>query len=286
MVRPIYRFAPSPNGRLHLGHAYSALLNEQRARESGGQLLLRLENIDVLRCTAEFCQQAIEDLQWLGIDFEPRVRFQNRHTADYLEALQRLREMGLIYGCACSRSDRLKKGSSAAQDPDGQPLYEGTCRGKTLSGPNLAYRLDVAKALKLVTGPLEFLEGDVTHQINPTIWGDVILGRRDIGVSYHIAVVVDDALQGVTHVVRGADLKQATAIHRLLQNLLGLPVPHYEHHDLINDQTGRKLAKSKSDMSLSEMREQGTTPSDIRHMLGFASDIQKSETMPLRSQSP
>jgi len=269
MVRPIYRFAPSPNGRLHLGHAYSALLNEQGARESGGRLLLRLENIDVLRCTAEFCQQAIEDLQWLGINFEPRIRFQNRHTADYLKALQRLREMGLIYGCACSRSERLKEASSAAQDPDGQPLYEGTCRNKNLSGPNLAYRLDVEKALKLATGSLEFFEGGIKHEINPTIWGDVILGRRDIGVSYHIAVIVDDSLQGVTHVVRGADLKQTTAIHRLLQNLLGLQVPQYEHHDLIKDQTGRKLAKSKSDMSLAEMRDQGATAKDIRHMLGF-----------------
>jgi glutamyl-Q tRNA(Asp) synthetase len=271
MVQPIYRFAPSPNGRLHLGHAYSALQNEQRARQSGGRLLLRLEDIDVVRCTAEFCQCAIEDLQWLGIQFEPDIRVQSRHRANYEQALERLRRMGLLYGCDCSRTDREKAMAATGADPDGQPFYAGTCRERNLSGPDLAQRLDMEKALKLMRAPLAIFDNGIERLVNPEIWGDVILGRRDIGISYHVAVVVDDALQGVTHVVRGADLRHATAIHRLLQALLDLPAPQYEHHDLIRDQTGRKLAKSKSDTSLAELREQGATPYDIRRMLGFAS---------------
>ncbi len=231
--------------------------------------MLRLEDIDVSRCTAEFCQQAIEDLNWLGINFEPKIRFQNRHRPLYLEALDRLRKMGLLYGCNCSRSDRARSFEQSEHDPDGQPLYAGTCRHKNLAGLNLAFRLDVNKALSATNVPLTFVDNGTEKSIDPLIWGDVILGRRDIGVSYHIAVVVDDALQGVTNVIRGADLRQATAIHRLLQALLKLPVPVYEHHDLIKDQTGRKLAKSKGDTSLAEMRALGATPQDIRNMLGF-----------------
>ncbi len=269
MARPIYRFAPSPNGRLHLGHAYSALLNEKRAQENGGLLLLRLEDIDTLRCTAEFCQQAIEDLSWLGIGFEPNIRFQNRHRYLYQEALQRLRKLGMLYGCKCSRSDRERESQSLGFDPDHQPIYSGKCRGLNLSGPGLAYRLDMTKALLRVNLPLSYQEQDTICEVDPSVWGDVILGRRDIGVSYHIAVVIDDALQGVTHVIRGADLRPSTSIHRLLQALLGLPAPAYEHHPLILHETGRKLSKSQADKTLADLRKDGATPSDIRQLLGF-----------------
>lgn len=258
MSQHVFRFAPSPNGRLHLGHAYSALLNEKMAREARGRLLLRLEDIDTTRCTDALVQACVDDLDWLGIAFEPHPRRQSRHMQDYRKALDQLQAMGLLYPCTCTRSD-LARLKDRPRDPDGQPLYDGHCRIHGTGTSPAALRLDMAKATALA-GPL---------QRDPSIWGDVILARKDIGTSYHISVVVDDALQGVTHVVRGKDLEHATSIHLLLQALLGLPHPAYHHHDLIRHETGRKLAKSAADTSLAELRQQGATPGDIRRLLGF-----------------
>jgi glutamyl-Q tRNA(Asp) synthetase len=258
MSPPVFRFAPSPNGRLHLGHAYSALLNEQMALKAGGRLLLRLEDIDAVRCTEALVQACVEDLAGLGITFEPNPRRQSEHMANYKEALGKLRALGLLYPCACTRTD-LTRLQGRPQDPDGQPLYDGKCH---IHGPRTgpaALRLDMVRALALA-GPLEH---------DPSNWGDIILSRKDIGTSYHLSVVVDDALQDVNHVVRGKDLEQATSIHLLLQKLMGLPHPAYHHHDLIQHQTGRKLAKSASDTSLADLRRQGMTPTDIRKLLGF-----------------
>ncbi|MBG1233736.1 tRNA glutamyl-Q(34) synthetase GluQRS [Aestuariivirga litoralis] len=252
MNPPVFRFAPSPNGRLHLGHAYSALLNEKLAREAGGTLLLRIEDIDTTRCTETLVQHCIDDLAWLGIAFEPNPRRQSQHMDDYRAALAKLDAMGLLYPCTCTRSD-LARLKDAPRDPDGQPLYDGHCRMHGQGTGPAALRLDVAK----------------TGASAASIWGDVILARKDIGTSYHLSVVVDDALQGATHVVRGADMEQATSIHLLLQTLLGLPHPIYQHHDLIRHQTGRKLSKSAEDRSLADMRAEGATPQDVRKLLGF-----------------
>lgn len=258
MSEPIFRFAPSPNGRLHLGHAYSALLNEKMARKAGGRLLLRLEDIDTIRCTEPLVQACMDDLNWLGIAFESNPRRQSEHMDDYQTALSRLDAMGLLYSCTCTRSE-LAGLKDRPVDPDGQPLYDGRCK---LHGPGhgpAALRLDMAKAIALA-GPLER---------DPSIWGDVILARKDIGTSYHLSVVVDDTLQGVTNVVRGMDMEQATGIQLLLQKLLGLPSPIYFHHDLIRHETGRKLSKSAVDRSLSDMRAGGASPAHVRALLGF-----------------
>lgn len=241
-----------------MGHAYSALLNEKMSRERGGRLLLRLEDIDTIRCTDALAQACIEDVSWLGISFEPSPRRQSEHMADFRAALSRLDTMGLLYPCACTRSE-LARLKDRPTDPDGQHLYDGHCRLHGSDHGPAALRLDMAKAIALA-GPLDR---------DPSIWGDVILARKDIGTSYHVSVVVDDALQGITHVVRGADMEQATAIHLLLQKLLGLPHPNYFHHELIRHETGRKLSKSALDRSLAEMRKDGATPEDVRKLLGF-----------------
>ena len=250
MNRPVFRFAPSPNGELHLGHAYSALLNAQLARAAGGRFLVRIEDIDQARCIPALAAHALADLAWLGLTWEEPVRFQSAHLRAYHAALDRLRAMGLLYPCNCSRSTITAKANGAC-DPEGQPLYPGTCKHHPPSAGPLAWRIDMAKA----GGPMD--------------WGDVVLGRRDIGVSYHIAVVVDDALQGVTHVVRGKDLENATPIHHMLQRLLGLATPCYRHHDLITDAKGRKLAKSEGARPLRILREQGVTAKALRAELGF-----------------
>lgn len=279
---PVFRFAPSPNGRLHLGHAYSALENQRLAARFGGELLLRIEDIDLGRCRPEFEQGIHEDLAWLGIGFAPQVRRQSRHFDEYCQALGRLEAMGLIYPCFCSRQEvkeavrqrEAEAGTSWPRDPDGAPLYLGTCRGLSAAEPHVL-RLAMDRALAAV--PSESLsywlfdesgaERDVS--VDPARWGDVVLARKDVPTSYHLSVVVDDALQGVSHVVRGKDLEAATDIHVLLQHLLGLPTPRYHFHRLLSDETGQKLAKSRLSQSLADLRVQGATPGTIRRQLGF-----------------
>ncbi|MEC9463200.1 MAG: tRNA glutamyl-Q(34) synthetase GluQRS [Pseudomonadota bacterium] len=285
---PVFRFAPSPNGRLHLGHAFSALLNADMARKQGGRLLLRIEDIDLTRCTPELEQAVIEDLTWLGTPFERPVRRQSEHFALYREALDRLKVMGLVYPAFLTRGEvkaRVsafeREGGLWPRDPDGAPLYpteerelwEGEREEKLVTTDRHAWRLDMEKALSLVAKPLTWQEtGDGPRgeiEADPAAWGDVVLWRSDAPSSYHLAVTVDDAAQGVTHVVRGLDLFYATAVHRLLQELLGLTAPVYHHHRLIPGPDGRKLSKSLGDTALSALRAEGKTPSDIRAMVGI-----------------
>ena len=272
MQPPVFRFAPSPNGRLHLGHAYSALLNEKMAREMGGRLLLRIEDIDRDRCTSENISAAIADLAWLGIRFEEPVMQQSRRMAAYREAIARLMEMNLLYVCTCTRKELAgfaDANPQAPRDPEGQPLYPGTCRRIAhMFTADSALRLRMSAALSLA-GDVSWREKGVRRKADPACWGDVIIARKGIGTSYHLSVVVDDAAQQVSHIVRGEDLLEQTAIHRLLQTLLGLAEPDYHHHGLIRHDTGRKLAKSKGDESLDGLRAEGATPQDIRQRLGF-----------------
>jgi glutamyl-Q tRNA(Asp) synthetase len=256
--QPVFRFAPSPNGRLHLGHAYSALLNERMAKESNGRFLLRIEDTDEMRCTPKLTQGVFEDLRWLGLTWEDPVRVQRENFDDYEHALQKLWEMDAIYPCFCSRKVAADAALST-KDPDGQPHYGGTCR--TQSRENAERRM---------------AKGDMfgwrlkTDGTDAAIWGDVMIAKRHVGSSYHIAVVVDDALQGITHVVRGKDLEAATGIHKQLQQRLGLRTPDYLHHELIKDDVGQKLSKSFKSRSLQSLREEGVTPQQIRQHLGFA----------------
>jgi glutamyl-Q tRNA(Asp) synthetase len=270
MTQPVFRFAPSPNGKLHLGHAYSALLNEKLAYEHKGRLLLRMEDIDTERCRSEFLRAAEEDLAWLGITFEKPVRVQSQHMDDYRAALAKLQDINLLYPCNCTRTT-LQPRPDELTEPDGTPLYAQTCRTKNLQrGPRTALRLKMDQAIARLTEPLCKNENNGHWLVDPSQWGDVILARKDIGTSYHLSVVVDDALQNITHIVRGKDMQAATSIHRLLQEILGLPHPHYHHHDLITDKAGRKLSKSQHDTSLSDLRNAGQTAKQIRQMLGFA----------------
>ncbi len=261
----VFRFAPSPNGHLHVGHVRSALLNQKLARECGGRLLLRIEDIDFTRCTLELAQDCIEDLEWIGFDFETPVRFQSEHMNDYHAALQKLETMGILYRCSCSRTEL--KSHDGLHDPEGLVLYPGTCRvhGARHDQP-FALRLDMTKALNIV-GRFSWIEKGTRVDAHPSRWGDVILGRKDIGVSYHIAVVVDDALQGVTDVVRGRDLYEATSIHRLLQMLLGLPEPNYHHHDLVTTDDGEKLSKSKQHPSIRALRNRGLSRAGVQQLV-------------------
>lgn len=292
--RPVFRFAPSPNGELHLGHAYSALYTARAAREAGGRFLLRIEDIDLLRARREFAERIFEDLAWLGLEWEQPVRRQSAHFAEYAAALERLRQEGLVYPCFATRRqirDSIAGKPGHPRDPEGSPLYPGL--SKSLSeaeraallaeGRPHAFRLDMDKACRrareIAGGPLEFLEEGAGPggergrlAVRPGLWGDVIVARKDIGTSYHLAVVVDDARQGVTHVSRGQDLFHATHIHRLLQVLLGLPAPVYRHHALIREgESGRKLSKSARDRSLRALRESGVAAAEIRRTLGFGS---------------
>lgn len=288
---PVLRFAPSPNGRLHLGHAYSALTNERLASRLCGKLLLRIEDIDLARCRPEFEQGILEDLAWLGIGFAPEVRRQSRHFDDYRQALVRLDAMGLVYPCFCSRQEakeavrrrEAETGAPWPRDPDGAPLYPGTCRAlsepeaqcRRAAGEPHVLRLAMDRTLARLAGAAlsyRLLDGtgaDSEIAVDPARWGDVVLARKDVPTSYHLSVVVDDALQGVSHVVRGKDLEAATDIHVLLQRLLGLPTPRYHFHRLLSDKTGQKLAKSRLSQSLAELRAQGTSPDAIRRQLGF-----------------
>lgn len=291
MTRPIFRFAPSPNGDLHLGHAYSALLNARLAMETGGRLLLRIEDIDVARCTPEFEEGIYRDLAWLGIEWEEPVRRQSDHFADYAEALDRLVDAGLAYPSFMSRGEARAliveaeaAGREWPRDPDGVPLFPtverrlspSERRARIDDGEPFAWRLDIDAALAHAPKPLLWDEqgsgpAGETGRIaaNPAAWGDVVIARKEVPTSYHLAVVVDDALQGVTHVVRGRDLFHATGIQRLLQELLGLSAPVYLHHDLVLGDDGRKLSKSKRDTGLAALRAAGLTPADIARMVGL-----------------
>ncbi len=277
--RPVYRFAPTPNGRLHLGHAYSALINAESAERSVGRLLLRMEDLDRSRCKAEYETDALDDLAWLGVNTEPVIRRQSEHASDYAAAYCELEARGLLYSCFCSR-DEIERASAATglgRDPDGAPLYPGTCRAKREALPHRVaptLRLDMARALALAPSELfwrEFGEGDVEHRqrADAAAWGDAALKRRGAPATYHLAVVVDDALQGVTDVTRGRDLFAATGLHRLLQELLKLPSPRYRHHRLVLDAAGEKMSKSASSTPLFSLRERGVSAGDIREALGF-----------------
>lgn len=275
----ITRFAPSPTGLLHLGHAHSALFAWNAARASGGQFLLRIEDIDIGRSRPEFESALMEDLAWLGLSWPLPVRRQSEHLADYRAALDRLQAQGLLYPCFCTRrdiADEIARAGAAPQGPDG-PIYPGICRHLSVeerarriaAGEAYALRLDIAKA-KAAAGPLQWHDrgrGDIVAM--PELFGDVVLARKDIATSYHLSVTVDDALQGVTLVTRGEDLFAATHIHRLLQALLDLPLPYYHHHGLIADESGRRLAKRDDARSLRSLKEAGHSAGEIRAMAGF-----------------
>jgi glutamyl-Q tRNA(Asp) synthetase len=291
MSAPVLRFAPSPNGYLHLGHAYSALINAAMAREAGGRFLLRIEDIDTTRCRPEYEAAIFEDLHWLGLSWEDPVRRQSRHLAAYAEALAQLSARGLVYPSFESRAEIAAlvaaRDASASWpcDPDGAPLYPGTAKALTpaerkrrmAAGEPYALRLDMAAALDATTGvAITWREtgagprGESGLIVgDPREWGDVVLARKDIRTSYHLSVVVDDALQGITHVVRGHDLFASTGLHRLLQILLVLPQPIYHHHRLILDAEGRKLSKSTRATGLRELRAGGAAPADILSMIGL-----------------
>jgi len=275
----VTRFAPSPTGRLHLGHAYSALLAHDFARERDGTFLLRIEDIDPGRCRPEFERSLMEDLAWLGLTWPEPVRRQSDHLDDYCAALDRLGGIGVTYPCFCTRreiEDEIARAGHAPHGPDGA-LYPGTCRHLTederaariAAGDAFAVRLDVARACALA-GPLSLHdEAAGTVEATPEILGDVVLARKDVPTSYHLSVTVDDALQGVTLVTRGRDLFHATHLHRLLQALLGLPVPDYHHHGLLTNDRGERLAKRDKAVSLRALRESGRTPAEVRAMAGF-----------------
>src|SRR5438445_2039199 len=290
MPPPVFRFAPSPNGYLHLGHAYSALLNFDLARASGGRFLLRIEDIDAARCRPEFEAAIYDDLAWLGISWEMPVRRQSEHFSAYREAVDKLSARGLIYPAFESRADiaRLvaERETEAPwlRDPDGTPLYPGAAKSLSAEarrqlierGLPYALRLDMAAAIAQVAN-LGWVEhgagpggetGVVTAR--PAAWGDVILARKETPTSYHLSVAIDDALQGVTDVVRGQDLFWSTSVHRLLQSLLGIPQPAYRHHRLVLDSAGQKLSKSTKATALRDLRAAGATPADIRSLVGLS----------------
>jgi glutamyl-Q tRNA(Asp) synthetase len=262
------RFAPSPTGRLHLGHAYAAWFARDAA--AGGRFLLRLEDIDQSRCREEFADGIFEDLAWLGLAWEEPVRRQSQHLAEYAAALDRLAAAGLLYPCFCSRADIAAAGA-APQGPDG-PLYPGICRAlpapeierRLAAGAPYALRLDMARATAGMA-PLRFTDREAGRiDAVPEQFGDVVLARKDVPTSYHLAVTLDDAAQGITLVTRGHDLLPATHLHRLLQALLDLPVPDYHHHRLITDASGRRLAKRDADLTLAALRQSGATSAALR----------------------
>ena len=285
--RPVFRFAPSPNGPLHLGHALSALVGCQRAKAARGRFLVRIEDIDVDRTRPEFVAGIFEDLRWLGLAWEEPVLFQSTRMQAYAVAARRLKALGLLYPCFATRSEIEAAAVTGRTDPDGAPLYPGLWKGRPAAdiarlqaaGVPCALRIDMTAALRVAAGrlagaPLTFAELDAggvpqTLAAHPERWGDAAIVRKDVATSYHLAVVVDDAWQGVTHVTRGRDLFAATDLHRLLQVLLDLPAPAYHHHRLVVDASGRKLAKSARDTSLKSLRESGASPADIRRLVGL-----------------
>lgn len=288
-AQPVLRFAPSPNGPLHLGHAYSALLAFDTARKLGGRFLLRIEDIDPGRSRQEFVDGIYDDLRWLGLAWEMPVLRQSRHIGDYVAAAEHLMTMGVLYRCFATRAEIMAAHAASPRplDPEGAPVYpglhkalsDGEATRRIRVGEAFAMRLDVERAMALVRAklggaPLDFVECDEHFRprriaADPLRWGDVVIQRKDVSTSYHLSVVVDDARQGITHIVRGRDLYAATDIHRLLQVLLDLPEPVYHHHRLIADASGQKLAKSAGAPGLRQLRAQGLSPDDIRRLAGL-----------------
>ena len=287
MAVPVFRFAPSPNGPLHLGHALSALTGYAMAKRLGGRFLVRIEDIDTGRTRGQFVEGIFEDLAWLGLTWEQPVLVQSQHFPDYLAVSARLVGQGLLYPCFATRTEIAAAADPARLDPDGVQLYPGLWKGARSDvldqrlgrGETPALRIDMAKALVAARAKLsgsaitftEIGEDGVSRVIeaHPERWGDAVIVRRDVPASYHLAVVVDDARQGVTHVTRGQDLFAATDLHRLLQVLLGYPAPLYSHHRLVTGPDGQKLSKSLGDASLKALREAGASAAKIREMLGF-----------------
>lgn len=275
----VTRFAPSPTGPLHLGHAYSALLAHDMARAAGGTFHLRIDDLDQTRARPEWEAQIYHDLAWLGLDWPRPALRQSTRLPRYRAALDILWDIGLLYPCTCTRGD-IRAAATAPQEgapphgPDGV-IYPGTCRPATPPGGPMpatcALRLDMARALARLDTPVVYREKDetITPQDMADTVGDVVLARRDMGASYHLAVVLDDADQAITHVIRGADLSEATQIHALLQRLLDLPTPAYHHHRLIRDDTGRRLAKRDDARAIATYRADGATPHDIRALVGL-----------------
>lgn len=284
----VTRFAPSPTGLLHLGHAYAAILAHDWAHERGGRFILRIEDIDTTRCRAEFEEKIYHDLAWLGLKWDEPVRRQSEHVALYRSKLDALSDRGLLYPCFCTRQEiahEIARMPSAPHGPEG-PIYPGTCLALTPDerasridqGLSHAWRLNVAQALNAAGISSDILFTETGHgpkgeqgkiRIDPYLFGDVVLGRKDLGVSYHLAVTVDDHVQGITHVTRGEDLFHATYVQRLLQELLGLDEPAYHHHGLIMHESGRRLAKRDKDQTIEALRAAGATPMDIRDKLGL-----------------
>ena len=275
----ISRFAPSPTGLLHLGHAYSALSAYALAQGDKGRFILRIEDIDPTRCRPEFEAAIYEDLGWLELHWEGDVRRQSDHLDDHEAALKTLQRKGLVYPCFCSRNEikaEIERSGRAPHGPNG-PVYPGICRKlsdeqaqqRIEAGDPYALRLDMARAAAII-GPISWC--DRAHgkfKARPETFGDVVLARKDTPTSYHLAVTVDDHLQGVSVVCRGADLLEATHIHRLLQALLGYDTPQYQHHRLLTDDAGRRLAKRQDSLSIRALREHGYTPEEVRAMTGF-----------------
>ncbi len=286
-----FRFAPTPNGELHLGHAFSALVTWEMAERLGGRVLLRIEDIDLGRSREQFVNQIYQDLGWLGLRWREPVRQQSEHFEIYRRAAGQLQDAGMLYPCFATRKEiaAAVEAHAGAKDPDGAPLYQGLHKHLTASevasrkaaGEPFALRLDSAKACararQMCGGQLRFatfdeMGNEAIIEARPERWGDAVIVRKDVPASYHLAVVVDDALQAVSHVTRGQDLLAATDLHCLLQILLGLPSPLYHHHRLITDTRGRKLAKSARDTSLRSLREQGMTANGVRQLLRTFTD--------------
>ena len=275
----VTRFAPSPTGLLHVGHAHAALFAERAARTGGGHMILRIEDIDAGRCRPEFEAAIYQDLAWLGLAWEEPVRRQSEHMDDYAGALARLDGLGLLYPCFCTRQEvaaEIARAGHAPHGPDG-PLYPGTCRGlapetrgtKKAAGTPSALRLDTNRAAEMA-GPLDWHDGAAgTAAAEPRLFGDVVLARKDTPASYHLAVTLDDHLQGVTLVTRGQDLFAATHLHRLLQALLGLDVPRYHHHLMLANEAGQRLAKRDGGLTIQSLRDAGKSPAEVRRMAGF-----------------
>lgn len=286
------RFAPSPSGLLHAGHGYSAIAAHDFARARGGAFVLRIEDIDVSRCRPEFDEAILEDLGWLGLEWEKPVRRQAEHFDEYREAIKRLAEQSLTYPCFCTRKDiaaEIEGAASAPHGPDG-PHYPGTCRALTdderearVAGEEpFALRLDIEKAVAHLRAsgalPLHFSElttlssdDEMVLEVDPHLFGDIVLARKDVPTSYHVSVVLDDHLQAISHVIRGEDLREATHIQRVLQALLGFDPPKYFHHPLVRDETGRRLAKRDRDLTLRALKEKGASPEDVRTRFGGVS---------------
>ncbi|WP_092499333.1 tRNA glutamyl-Q(34) synthetase GluQRS [Faunimonas pinastri] len=306
--QPTFRFAPSPNGYLHLGHAYSGCLNEAAALAASGRFLLRIEDIDRVRARPEYELAILQDLAWLGLDWERPVLRQSDRFDAYRRALAELDRLGLIYPATLSRAEiqaavsaEEAGGQAWPRDPDGAPLYPGREREWSNSrrrevregGAPFALRLDMKRALAALAGrgtlrwrernPLFPADPDVSFSADPARWGDVVLARKETPASYHLSVVVDDAFQGVTHVVRGEDLRPATSVHRLLQVLLGLPEPLYHHHPLILDEFGQKLSKSRGSESLRALRLAGRKADEIRAAIGTPLALAPQEPSPVLS---